>query len=172
MLLQTERLDLRPLRSGDGDRLFALMSDPDVTAYWDWPALEERAAVELVLESQLDRMSKGEATFWAAQTRPDGAFAGVCDVSRLDGPDRACEVGFMLAPAYWGRGLGFEAVRAVLIHAAGEGFARVRARIHAENVRCARLLARLGFDEAEPLRDYEIRPGVRRDCRVFELALS
>jgi RimJ/RimL family protein N-acetyltransferase len=49
--------------------------------------------------------------------------------------------------------------------------ASVRARIHADNERSARLLTRAGFPEIDLLPRVEIRPGVFRDCRLFAIDL-
>jgi hypothetical protein len=35
----------------------------------------------------------------------------------------------------------------------------------------ARLLIKTGFTEVAPLTPYEVRPGVHRDCRRFEIVL-
>jgi RimJ/RimL family protein N-acetyltransferase len=59
-------------------------------------------------------------------------------------------------------------VAAILEAAPGLGVRVVRARIHEDNARSARLLASLDFRRCEVLSDFTIRPGVTRTCVMFE----
>lgn len=41
MIVETQRLNLRPLEVSDADLLFAMMSDAEVMAHWDVPEIDD-----------------------------------------------------------------------------------------------------------------------------------
>ena len=171
MILETERLVLRPVESGDWRSLYPIMSDPVVMAHWDSSEIEDPEAVEQMVAAQVDDMAAGSACYWVVERSQDRVFLGACDLSEIDWRHRRGEVGFVLAVAAWGQGYGLEAMRAVVDHAAGLGIKRLWARAHAGNDRSERLLKRLGFEEEGYLRGHIQRAGERRDCKIFGLLL-
>lgn len=111
----------------------------------------------------------GNALYWVVRQCQDGGFVGLCDLSELRGPQ--AEIGFRFVRRLWGLGFAREAVLCILAQARALGLASVRARIHRDNDRSARLLARAGFREIDLLPHVEIRSGVFRDCRLFAIDL-
>lgn len=171
MILETERLSLRPLEVSDADRLFPMMSDAEVMAHWDVPEIDDPDLIAAIVAGQVEDMAAGRAVFWAMRTLADEEFMGVCDLSDIDRWHKRAEVGFMLGRGAWGRGYGLEAMRAVIAHAASSGIRRLTARTHLGNRRSDALLEKLGFTEEGLLRGHVLRDGDRRDCRLFGLLL-
>jgi RimJ/RimL family protein N-acetyltransferase len=171
VILETERLVLRPIETDDWRMLYPIMSDPVVMAHWDSSEIEDPDVVQQMIAAQVDDMSADRACYWAVERGADHAFLGACDLSDIDWRHRRGEVGFVLAGAAWGQGYGLEAMRAVVDHAAGLGLKRLWARAHAGNERSERLLQRLGFEEEGYLRGHIQRGGERRDCKIFGLLL-
>jgi ribosomal-protein-alanine N-acetyltransferase len=171
VILETERLVLRPIETSDWRALYPIMSDPIVMAHWDSTEIEDPEIVEQMVAAQVDEMKAGRARYWAIERAQDKAFLGTCDLSEIDRRHRRGEVGFVLANSAWGQGYGFEAMRAVVDHAAGLGLKRLWARAHAGNKRSERLLERLGFQMEGYLRGHIQRAGERRDCKIFGLLL-
>jgi ribosomal-protein-alanine N-acetyltransferase len=171
VILETERLVLRPIAPDDWRPLFPIMSDPIVMAHWDSLEIDDPEVVESMIAAQVDDMASGGACYWAIERMPDRRFVGACDLSDIDWRHRRGEVGFVLARDAWGHGYGLEAMRAVLDHAASLGLKRLWARAHAGNERSERLLQRLGFATEGYLRGHIQRAGERRDCKIFGLLL-
>jgi RimJ/RimL family protein N-acetyltransferase len=171
VILETERLVLRPVEPGDWRSLYPIMSDPVVMAHWDSSEIEDPDAVQRMIAAQVEDMATGRASYWAVELSPEHVFLGACDLSDIDWRHRRGEVGFVLAGAAWGQGYGLEAMRAVVDHAAAMGLKRLWARAHAGNDRSERLLKRLGFAEEGYLRGHIQRAGERRDCKIFGLLL-
>lgn len=171
MILETERLVLRPIERDDWRVLYPIMSDPVVMAHWDNSEIEDPEAVEQMIAAQVEDMTAGRACYWAVERAPERSFVGACDLSEIDWPHRRGEVGFVLARPAWGQGYGLEAMRAVVDHAAALGLKRLWARAHAGNARSERLLERLGFEMEGYLRGHIQRAGERRDCKIFGLLL-
>ena len=171
MILETERLVLRPIETADWRVLFPIMSDPVVMAHWDSVEIEDPDLVERMIAAEMEDMAAEVAFHWAIERQGSGAFLGACDLSDIDWRHHRGEVGFVLARPAWGQGYGLEAMRAVVDHAAALGLKRLWARAHAGNLRSERLLQRLGFEEEGYLRGHIQRAGERRDCKIFGLLL-
>jgi ribosomal-protein-alanine N-acetyltransferase len=172
MILQTSRLTLRPLRAHDAEALHTLMSDAEVMAWWDVAEIEDIALTTAILQNQIDDMERGRAVYWAMERSEDGVFVGCCDLADIDRWHHRGEVGFIIGRPFWSDGYAFEAMQAVMTHAAQVlHLRRLSARTHLGNVRSVRLLERLGFDEEGVLRGHVERDGERRDCQLFGLLL-
>jgi [ribosomal protein S5]-alanine N-acetyltransferase len=171
VILETERLVLRPIDGAHAPLLYPIMSDPAVMAYWDYSEVDDPDAVEDMIAAEIEEMATGRACYWAIERGYDQAFLGVCDLSGIDRRHGRAEVGFLLAGGSWGHGYGLEAMRAVVDYAASLGLKRLWARAHAGNERSERLLERLGFAYEGYLRGHIQRAGERRDCKVFGLLL-
>jgi ribosomal-protein-alanine N-acetyltransferase len=135
MILKTERLSLRPLEAADADAIHLMMSDAEVMAFWDSAEIDDPATTTEIVERQLMEMERGIARYWVVETAGDD-FLGVCDLSEIDKRHSRADVGFMIARPYWGGGYTFEAMHAVIGHAAqGLRLKRLQARTHLGNVR-------------------------------------
>jgi ribosomal-protein-alanine N-acetyltransferase len=172
MILQTQRLTLRLLEMGDARAMHTLMSDAEIMAFWDVPEIDDIGLTRAIMEAQVRDIDLGRAFYWAMIRSEDGAFVGCCDLSEIDRWHHRAEVGFMIDKPFWRDGYAFEAMAAVIDHAAqGLHLKRLSARTHLGNTRSVRLLMRLGFEREGLLRGYIDRAGERRDCLVFGLLL-
>jgi [ribosomal protein S5]-alanine N-acetyltransferase len=172
MILNTERLLLRPLNPGDARAVHLMMRDAEGMAYWDVGKVEDPAVTGDIVRRHLADMAEERAVYWAVERLDDRAFIGVCDLSEIDWRHARAEVGFMVGRAFWGEGYTFEAMHAVISHAAQAlRLKRLLARPHIGNVRSVRLLERLGFSREGLMRGYVERDGERRDCLLFGLLL-
>jgi len=163
--LNTARLNLSPFALSDADELFLIRGDSEAMRYWDWPADKSRMGTLVVAREMLHDASTGAAKIWTARLG-DGAFVGVVDLSAIMAHE--ADLGFMIRRDYWGRGYAFGAAMLAILNAKALGMARLKARIHADNLRSRKLLERLGFAAGET-RDMEIRPGVAKRCQFFAL---
>src|SRR4051812_7963875 len=103
-ILETARLRLTPMASGDVGRIFPLMADAEVMAFWDMPESDDPDLIARIVDGQVEEMAEGRAAYWAMRSLADDAFIGVCDLSEIDRRHRRAEVGFMLGRDAWGQG--------------------------------------------------------------------
>ena len=91
--------------------------------------------------------------------------------SWADMPEPAAEIGYDLAPEWWGRGLMAEALTAITAYAFGTlGLVRLDAFVLDDNDRSCRTLERAGFRRAGLLPAHgEDEHGVLRDEHHYEL---
>jgi len=168
MILQTQRLTLRPIRVEDATALYQARGDADVMRYWDWQEQESVEQVRDILTAHIPEHGDESMLWWVAALSPDGPAIGECDLSEIDRHNRRAEVGFLFTKAYWGQGYAREAMERVIAYGFGElGLERLWARFHDGNTASQRLLERLGFTYEGRLRAHVVRDGARRDCFVY-----
>lgn len=171
MILETERLVLRPIEPDDWRALYPIMSDPVVMAHWDSTEIEDPDVLQQLIQAQMEDMARGAGWYWTIERGEPRALLGACDLSDIDWRHRRGEIGFLLAQAAWGQGYGIEAMRAVVDYAGSLGLKRLWARVHVGNERSERLLHALGFEDEGYLRGHIQRAGERRDCKIYGLLL-
>ncbi|MHB8529296.1 MAG: GNAT family N-acetyltransferase [Caulobacteraceae bacterium] len=135
----TARLRLRRAEPGDAADLHEVLSDPVAMRYWSTPP----------------HADLGQTRDWLAKMI--AAPAAECDdfviemAGRVIGKAgcwRLPEIGFILHPDYWGRGLAREAVTAIIERTfAVFPIEAIEAEVDPRNVASLALLARLGFAE-------------------------
>jgi RimJ/RimL family protein N-acetyltransferase len=171
MILETERLILSPVTEDDAPLIQPIMADPEVMAHMDSVAIDDPDVVEAFMIGQLIEMANEQSFYWSVRLGGEGRYLGSVDLSDIDWRHHRAEVGFMLGKDSWGKGYGYEAVQAVLGHAATLGFKRLWARTHVGNLASEALLRKLGFEEEGYLRGHVDREGERRDCRLWGMLL-
>jgi ribosomal-protein-alanine N-acetyltransferase len=178
--LRTGRLRLRPYAAADFELLFReLVLDPEVTRLWpDYadPALsvaDRRAMAERDLGTWIEEgIAAGFPTYVIEAADPalgpEGDFVGAAGVFPPEnewGPEP--ELGCLLASRHHGRGLGTEALAAVIADAAARlGIHVLVAIVDEANVPSIRMVERLGFtlergflgEHGQPCRRY-VRAG-------------
>jgi RimJ/RimL family protein N-acetyltransferase len=175
--VETERLVLRPWRTEeDLDALAALNADPRVMR-WIAPFRPlSRAESAALLERIVAHWAQHGYGLWAVSPRGPGGgpataaacmgFAGLAMPAFLPAVLPAVEVGWRLAPAWWGCGLATEAARAAVAHAFGPlGLPRVVSIVDPGNAASLRVVEKLGMRRGAD----RVHPVTRRRLRVFEL---
>ncbi len=146
-LLQTHRLTLRELTLADGPALASILADPEVMRYSVRGVMSTAATLEFI-QWCIDCCVDSGVAPWAVVDNASGALAGFCGLNaeQVDGADEI-ELGYRLAPRFWGRGLATEAVRVALDHGFGVlGLASVIAIVQPENVASVRVIQKAGFN--------------------------
>lgn len=145
-VLDTERLQLRPLTPDDAPDLFPTFSHPLAMRYMDEPPHADVAATRAALTRIL---APEGACYWAVALRDDPRTIG--KVSFL-GATAVPGIGYIFHPDVWGQGYAGEAVGAALTYGFNTlGLDRVEAWVATENRASRRLAQRLGFGERSRL---------------------
>ncbi len=114
MVIQTERLTLRPWHETDAASLFTYASDPEVGPAAGWPphrSIEESGEIIRTVFSAPHTF----AVCLAGTDEPVGCIGLMpsrCETSH-QGDGLELEVGYWIAKPFWGRGFAPEAVRAM-----------------------------------------------------------
>jgi len=136
--IRTERLVLRRATMDDVAAMHRIMSNPVAMRYWSTPPHSELAETERWVASMVEDDPVARDDFMVVC---DGRLIGKFGAWRLP------EFGFLLDPAYWGRGLASEALAAFVERRRALGSTELTADVDPRNAASIRLLERAGFLE-------------------------
>jgi ribosomal-protein-alanine N-acetyltransferase len=108
VILETERLRLRPMVPGDAASLHSCYGDPQAMQYWDFAVSRDLAHTTARLTDSLatdPRWHRG----WGVIHKVSEDFVGYVNYHNRDPWHRRLAVGYILARPYWGQGLMTEA---------------------------------------------------------------
>lgn len=144
--LQTARLHLRALTTGDLNFIFQHFSNPEVNRYlFDEPPTTRIEQAQEIIDfyTQAENPSYNR---WLLVKKSDGQALGTCGYHKWHRAHQRAEIGYDLDPAAWNQGYMTEALSAALEF----GFAymalnRVAALVYPGNQASVRLLEKLEF---------------------------
>lgn len=140
VVLETQRLRLRPLKASDAGMIGLYTADERVARMTGriphpLPPGSAEGFVARVLAGEVDevvwaiehKMSAAEELVGVAGLKPDG------------------EVGYWIAAPFWSTGFATEALEAIVAYAFHSGFTRLAACVFQDNPASARVLTKAGF---------------------------
>ncbi len=156
VLLQTERLLLRPWRDEDLAPFAAMNADARVRAYF--PGCLTRAESDASAEKIRASFEARGYGLWAAEEMSGAPFVGFIGLSEpsFTAPFTPCvEIGWRLVHAAWGRGYATEGARAALAFAFERlGLAEIVSMTTPDNTRSRRVMEKLGM-QRDPADDFD-----------------
>ncbi len=170
--VETERLKLRFFSEKDLKDVFVYHSDESVIRYLYWPLRsEEETLAEIERRMNLTSFEKdGDALILAIEEKQSQKVIGDMFLFLRSQESQQGELGYVLNPAYQGKGYAFEASQAVLkIGFEDAGFHRIYARCDARNEGSYRLMERLGMRREAHLIHNEIFKGEWSDELVYAI---
>ncbi len=164
MILETERLVLRPYRISDATAVHAYGSDPEVCRYTDFGPNTWDDTLAFLQTAVNPIPPKIEL---AITIRGDDAAAG--GLGAWPVAEGRWEMGWVLRRDAWGKGYATEATRAVFGEVAARGDVHtIFARCRPENLASARVMEKLGMRYVELIpRESHVR-GEWVDSHVYE----
>jgi RimJ/RimL family protein N-acetyltransferase len=171
IILETDRLMLRPWSDGDAEAAFAILGDPEVTRYLGetgepFPDLAHtRAWLERIQAKYAPWGSYGS---WAAVEKTTGEVIGGGGLLELDGgPD--VEVFYHFRRASWGRGYATELTRALIAYAFAQlDLPRVVGVAYSANKASHRVMEKAGMTHQGLRQTY----GTEMECFLIDRPLT
>ena len=171
--LDSHRLRLRTPQFSDSDDLYQVFSNPQAMRYWSCsPYKDPQKAVDLVQE--IHELCERKTLYqWGIEWHPEQRLIGTCTLAGLDWANGRCEVGFILHPSYWRKGIVSEALTALFNHAFGDlKMRRIEADVDPKNTASVRTLERMGFQREGLLRERWNVGGEIQDSLFYGLLKS
>ena len=175
--LQTQRLVLRRFTEADTEALAALYGDPAVMRFITGAPQSAAEVASEILPGILCRYAGSDGLgCLAAVDRLTGRFAGQFSLEPANSfgltAGDGLELGYRLAPAFWGRGLATEGARALIDAAFGAQLAdHVVATTMAVNTGSWRVLEKCGLRRVRTFwyEGPDLMPGAEQGDYVYEL---
>lgn len=177
--LRTERLILRNWEDRDRDLFRLINSDDRVMEYF--PFRRDIAAADKLMDRLAGGIVANGFGFAAIEIAQTGKTAGFAGLHLTEGvpifPKGTVEIGWRLAPHFWGKGIASEAACAWLAQGFGPlGLDRIVSFAVASNARSTKVMERIGM-KRRPELDFD-HPGIpdsHRELRrhsLYELSSS
>ena len=159
---------LRPLTAADEPGFAMLVADPDVLRFTRVPDAPAPDFARMWLERYLTAWEEGSRAGFAIETVADGGWAGFAGIVGYDAAAAQAELGYMVTPAFRGRGLAVRALRLLTDWALTEiGLARVELIIGVDNDASLRVARRCGYVSEGVRRSMWVKGDRRADVAVF-----
>jgi len=168
MQITTERLLLREFVESDWPAVLAYQSDPRYLRFYSWEQRMEEEVRGFVQQFIARQQEQPRCKFQLAIVLAEGELIGNCGIRLQKVESRQGELGYELAPSWWGHGYATEAARAMLTFGFQElSLHRIWASCVARNTASARVLERLGMHREGRLREQEWFKGRWWDTLVY-----
>jgi len=144
-IAETERLYLRPLRSGDYRALAKILTDPESMRWYPRPLTV--AETKEWIRRNLRRYRRDGLGLWAVILKENGRCMGDCGVTwqEIDG-DVVPEIGFHIEPSSRGKGYAPEAASAAIEYVAREyGIKKIYSYCEVGNGASRRVMEKVGL---------------------------
>ena len=171
LMMETDRLLLRPWMESDAETLYKYASDPEVGPRAGWPPHKS------VEESrEIIRTIFGGDHMWAIELKETGEPIGcmgyfVYGESNIKIGENDAEVGYWIARPYWNKGICTEALRKLIDHCFNEkGFQTLWSDFFPDNPASGRVMEKCGFrDTGEINYCSQLQVGSDRPVKVMRL---
>ena len=133
-VIETPRLLLRRMRVSDRDDMYDYAKREEVTRYLLWKSHKTRDHTSRYLNYVVSLYKTGEFFDFAIEYKENRKMIGTCGLASVDPKNDSVEIGYVLSPDYWGKGIATEALGAILRFAFCDmRVNRAEARYMAEN---------------------------------------
>jgi RimJ/RimL family protein N-acetyltransferase len=158
-ILETKRLRLRKPALQDAEDIFRKYAqDPEVTKYLTWRPNRSAQETRDFLGACLRAWDEGKSFHWVIERTADHELLGMI-TARVD--DQKWELGYVLAPSYWGRGYMTEVVKKIVDWALKQQeIYRVWSVCDVDNRASARVMEKAGMKREGTLRRWSMHPTI------------
>lgn len=171
MVLETQRLRLRPITWGDAADIYAYAREPKVAHFMSWQASQSISESYDFIMRTIQRQQSGEEITFALEVKTSQKVIGCLSV-RWQSKHHA-RIGYVIGSPHWGQGYTTEAVVRVnewiFEH---EDIIRIDALCDVENIGSRRVMEKAGMQREGLLRNYAVIPALapsNRDMYLYTL---
>lgn len=170
-VLESDRLILRELTIEDAPALFKLRSNEEVMKYYRRPRPANLKDIYTLIEEIQKGFLKEKSLGWAITFKeaPD-VLIGFLGFPKLDFDNFRAEVGYMVAPGFWGTGIAGEALNLATKFGFEElGLHSIYATIDPNNLSSAKVLLKQGFVKEAYFKEDVYLDGEFLDSEIYSL---
>jgi len=167
-VLTSDRLVLRKLQPSDAEQMLALRSDQRVMQHVPRPLAKSIDDATALIELINGMVAANDAVQWAITLKGEDQFIGLIGFWRIVKEHHFAELGYMILPEYWGKGLISEAIGTALEFGFGTlDLHRVEAITRPKNIASIRALEKNGFVREGYFKEDIFFEGVFHDSVYF-----
>ena len=161
---ETERLFLRKLLQSDADDMFAYARLPETSKYLLWEPHPTATYTANLISYLQNEYATGRYSDLAIILKENGRMIGTVGFTSYDDKNSVAEVGYVINPEYWNRGIGTEVLAAILGIAFNElNAVRVETKYIPENIYSKRVMEKCYMQYEGTARKKLLVKGEHRD---------
>ena len=170
-VLYSKRLVYRELTDADASEIYFLRSDPSVMKYIDRPVEESVESTLVHLAKIKADCANGTSICWGIAAKDNPSLViGYIGIWRMQPEHFRTEIGYVLHPHHWRKGLISEALNKISSFALHElGFHSLEANINPENIASAAVLEKAGYLREAYFKENFFFGGKFLDSAVYSL---
>lgn len=170
-VLETKRLILRAHLMSDANELFIMRTNEEVMRYIDRERPKNIQETETKIRQVNEGFNNGTMLAWVIALKEDpDKMIGEIGFYRTDLVNHRAEIGYMLIPAYWRKGLISEALSTVVSFGFNEMYLHsISANINPENHASRQILLKHGFEKEAYFKEYYYFQGKFLDSEIYGL---
>ena len=166
--LQSERLLLQDLREADPNEIFELRSDLKINRYIDRQLAQSIDDALKHIEVIKNGFAASEALSWLIVEKSTMKVAGQIGLWRFVPEHNRAEIGYVLKPKYWGKGLMKEAIDVIVRF----GFSKlevhsIEANVNPANTQSIKVLEKCKFKQEAYFRENYFFKDVYLDSAIY-----
>lgn len=168
-VLETQRLLLRRVEEKDAPEIFYFRSDPAILKHLGKEPAKDMEEVKKFMTLIDDLIISNESIYWgiALKEAPEKLAGTIC-LWQIQQENYRAEIGYVLDPHHWGKGIMKEAILQVLDYAFHTmGLRTVEARFTPANTASARVLQAAGFNEEARIKEDFDNNGIFEEIAVY-----
>lgn len=169
--IKTERLLLRCINMSDAPELFAMRSIDETMQYIDREKFTSIKEAEELIQKVLDTLNSNDGIMWTITLADNPEILiGTIGYWRMIKQHYRAEVGYMLHPNYWRKGIMKEALLAVIDYGFDEmKLHSIEAHINPANDASAAVLEKTGFIREAYFKEDYFYKGAFLDTAIYSL---
>lgn len=169
-VLASERLQFREFELSDATEIFQMKRNEIIMRYTDRPSpqsvAESEEQVKRIRQSFVDHTGMN----WILMEKETKVMTGTIGFWRIDQEHNRAEIGYMLKPEFWGRGLMTEAIKTAIGYAFKQMEVHsIEANVNPLNSKSINVLERCGFKKEAYFRENYFSNGRYLDSLIYSL---
>ena len=143
----SDRISIEPVVAADFDIFYDLYTNEEVTYFLSLIHQDSKETLLNSFNKNLEIMKKGQYLFvWTIFLKEPKIKIGRINIGNIDMRSKRCSLGFVLLPAYWGKGIMYDASKLVIQYMFNDiEINKICASCNSENTKSSKLLEKLGF---------------------------
>jgi len=169
-ILETERLVLRRITLEDAQSYFDLRSNADAMKHICKPLQTTIEESKTMIYKINEMIAFNDGIGWAVCLKTDNKMIGSVSFHRIEKEHHRAEIGYMLHPDYWKKGIVSEAVESIITYGFNTlNFHSIEAHIDPTNIGSEKVLQKFKFVKEAYFKENYFFDGQFLDTAVYSL---
>lgn len=168
--IESKRLVMRKVTMNDAEDMFAYASNSDVSRFVTWEAHRSLCDTRDFIRFALQNYEDKKIAPWGIQYKESGKLIGTIDFVSWQVDHHRAEIGYVLAPEYWGNGLVTEAAKKIIEFGFDNmNLVRIQARCFVGNLASERVMQKAGMSFEGIIRKGMFVKGKHEDLKLYSI---